>query len=296
MAADGTPELALGDVTSPIFPRSTAKPMQALAMLRNGFEPCDSAELAIATASHLGEPEHVQMVKRLLDRFDLAEEQLRCPRDLPFPDYARAMAISRGGARRIYMNCSGKHAAMLATCVINGWSTTDYPDPDHPLQKSVITTIRELTGQDDVELGVDGCGLPIVPISLTSLARTFAAFTTAAENSPERRIVDAMRAHPHLLSGTAAADLQLMTATPGLVCKVGADGVHAGAFGDSPLMGRAFAFRIADGSNRARIPLTAAILQRMGIDSTAALDTLVETPVLGGDTVVGGIRVISGVV
>lgn len=288
---DGTPDLELGAVHAPIYPRSTNKPMQALALLRSGFEPVDSAELAITTASHFGEPEHVALVRRLLDAHDLRQDQLLCPPDLPFTDAARAVALHNGGARRCYMNCSGKHAAMLATCLRNGWPTENYLAADHPLQRAVIETIRDVSGQPAAELGVDGCGLPIVPVSLTNLARAFATMVTAPEHSGPRRVADAIRQHPYVISGTDAPDLRLMAATPGLMCKVGADGVHAGAMPD----GTAFAYKIDDGDDRARLPLTTAILRRIGVSWTTAHEELASTPVLGGGEPVGAVRVVADV-
>lgn len=288
----GEPTLTLGEVHLPIFPRSTNKPMQAITLLRHGFEPVDDAELAIATASHYGEPDHVALVRRLLDRFGFDEKSLECPPDLPVDEKARAAVLSGSHEpRRIYMNCSGKHAAMLATCAINGWPAEGYLDEAHPLQQAVIATVADLTGEPETDLGIDGCGLPIIPVSLVNLARVFATMATADSDAPERRVADAIRAHPRVISGTNAPDLLTMQATPGLVCKIGADGVHAGALPD----GTAFAYKIEDGSDRARIPLTLAILRRIGVDWTDAHTALAAPAVLGGGARVGVIRAIPGV-
>jgi L-asparaginase II len=292
LGTDGEPTLALGEVHLPIFPRSTNKPMQAITLLRNGFEPLDEAELAIATASHYGELAHVALVRRLLNRFGFDEKALECPPDLPFEERARAAALAESAEpRRVYMNCSGKHAAMLATCAINDWPTEGYLDQAHPLQQSVIATITDLTGEPETDLGIDGCGLPIIPVSLVNLARAFATMATADPGTPQRRVADAIRAHPRVISGTNAPDLLTMQATPGLVCKIGADGVHAGALPD----GTAFAYKIDDGHDRARIPLTLAILHRMGVDWTDAHTELAAPAVLGGGARVGVIRAIPGV-
>lgn len=290
LGADGESTHTLGEVHVPIFPRSTNKPMQAITLLRNGFDPVDEAELAIATASHFGEPDHIALVRRLLDRFGFDDQALDCPPDYPFEERARATALELG-PRRIYMNCSGKHAAMLATCVINGWPTEGYLDEGHPLQRAVIATIADLTGEPETDLGIDGCGLPIVPVSLVNLARVFAAMTTADPGTPQRRVAEAIRANPRVISGTNGPDYLTMRATPGLVCKIGADGVHAGALPD----GRAFAYKIDDGHDRARIPLTLAILHRMGIDWTDAHTELAAMPVFGGGARVGVIRAIPGI-
>ncbi|WP_306364656.1 asparaginase [Nocardia sp. CC227C] len=294
LGPDGEPTVEFGEVHGPIFPRSTNKPMQAITLLRNGFDPVDDTELAIATASHFGEPDHVELVQRLLDRFGFAEDELECPPDLPFEEQARATVLAghdrAKAARRIYMNCSGKHAAMLATCRINGWPTRGYLDAGHPLQRAVTDTIADITGEPETDLGLDGCGLPIVPVSLVNLARAYATMATAPDGSPERRVAEAIRAYPRVISGTDGPDLRVMTATPGLVCKIGADGVHAGALPD----GSAFAYKIDDGHDRARVPLTLAILQRMGIDWTDDHAELAAPAVLGGGARVGVIRAIPG--
>lgn len=292
---DGEPLVELGAVHGPIFPRSTNKPLQALTLLRNGFEPVDDTELAISTASHFGEPDHVELVARLLDRFGFTEDDLECPPDLPFDEQARAAVLAGSdrakAARRIFMNCSGKHAAMLATCRINDWPTRGYLEVGHPLQQSVLETVADVTGEPETDLGIDGCGLPIVPVSLVNLARAYATLATAPEDSPERRIADAIRAHPRVISGTDGPDLRIMSATPGLVCKIGADGVHAGSLPD----GTAFAYKIDDGADRARVPLTLAILQRMGIEWTGAHAELAAPAVLGGAARVGIVRAVPGV-
>ncbi len=289
LGPDGAPRYELGEVHTPIYPRSTNKPMQALALLRSGFEPADDAELAIAAASHHGEDRHVELVTRLLQRFGLDEDQLGCAPDWPADEAARARAYPHG-QRRIYMNCSGKHAAMLATCRINGWPLAGYLDAAHPLQQAVVATIAEVTGEPETELGIDGCGLPIVPVSLVNLARAFATFVTAAPDTPERRIADAMRAHPLVMSGTDAADVRLMSAAPGFLSKTGADGVHAGALPD----GTAFAFKIDDGHDRPRLPLVAAVLHAVGVQWSEDHAELAAAPVLGGGVRVGTIRAVPG--
>lgn len=281
--------LAVGEVNTPIFPRSANKPLQTVAMLRNGFVPADSREVALATSSHGGEPEHVAGVLGLLERNGLTERELRCPPDLPWNDIARARVLAVGGSpRRVFMNCSGKHAAMVAVCAARDWPLESYLDAAHPLQQEIQETIADLSGEDEYELGIDGCGLPIVPLSLTALARAFARLVTGAPDTAERTVAEAVREHPWQVSGTGLDDERLMSTVPGLLCKVGADGVHAGALPD----GRAFALKIDDGSERARIPLTAAILHRIGVEWTEDLAELASAPVLGGGVRVGTIRAI----
>jgi L-asparaginase II len=284
--------LALGEVNTPIYPRSANKPLQAVAMLRNGFAPVDSREVALSTASHSGEPEHVAGVLSLLERNGRSERDLRCPSDLPWNDVARARVLALGGGPRpVFMNCSGKHAAMVSVCATRDWPLDTYLDATHPLQREIRETIAELSGEDEYELGIDGCGLPIVPLSLTALARAFSALVTADPGSAERTVADAVREHPWQVSGTGLDDERLMASVPGLLCKVGADGVHAGALPD----GRSFALKIDDGSDRARLPLTAAILHRIGVDWTEDLAELASAPVLGGGMRVGTVRAIPDV-
>lgn len=289
--AAGDVLLAAGDVSSPVLPRSSNKPVQAVAMLRSGFDGGDAADLALAAASHNGEPEHVARVRALLARHDLTEQDLRCPPDLPlYPPAARAVLAAGGGPSPVLMNCSGKHAAMLATCTAAGWPTGTYLDPEHPLQQAVASTLAELAGEpagDAAATAVDGCGAPLFAVSLSGIARAFSRLVTAAAATPPRQIADAMRAHPFLVAGTDREDTRLMTAVPGLLCKAGAEGVHVGALPD----GRAFAVKIDDGAQRARMPVTVGALHTLGV---TGLDDLAVEPVRGGGAVVGAARLIPG--
>lgn len=290
--SDGETEFELGEVHGPIYPRSTNKPLQALALLRSGFAPADDEELAIAIASHYGEPDQLAAVRRLLDRNGFTEDDLECPPDLPLGELPRARLLAAGEPpARILMNCSGKHAAMLATCAANSWPTSGYTDRAHPLQRAVTDTIADVTGEPETDLGIDGCGLPIVPVAPVNLARAFRTLVTAAPGTRERQVTEAIRTHPRVISGTNAPDLLLMSEVPGLVCKIGADGVHAGALPD----GRAFAYKLEDGAERARMPLTLAILRRLGVPWTDRLAELAAPPILGGGARVGVIRAVPGV-
>lgn len=286
--AAGDVLLAVGDVSSPALPRSANKPVQVVALLRSGLAGCDDADLALAAASHSGEPEHLTRVRGLLARHELTEDDLRCPPDLPLhQEAARAVLAAGGRAAPVLMNCSGKHAAMLATCVRAGWPTRTYLQPEHPLQRAVASALTELAGEPIAATAVDGCGAPLFAVSLTGLARAFSRLVIAAAPAPERRVADAMRAHPFLVAGTGREDTRLMTAVPGLLCKVGAEGVHAGALPD----GRAFAVKIEDGAQRARLPVTVGVLGALGV---TGLDELGREPVCGGASVVGAARLIPG--
>jgi L-asparaginase II len=272
---DGSELCALGDVTSPVFPRSSTKPLQALAMLRAGLELPDDADLALGCASHNGEPGHVRRALAMLERHGLMESALHCPPD----------------PRRAAMNCSGKHAAMLATCVQRGWPVDDYTDPEHKLQRIIADTVAELTGEPIAHTGVDGCGAPLFAYSLTGLARAFRTLVLA-ESGSERRIADVMRAHPWLVAGTGRPDTLLMLAVDGLLAKGGAEGVHAVALAG----GATIALKIDDGSPRPRGTVLVAALDALGAlpDNLAArsvLTGLARGHVLGGGREVGEVRV-----
>jgi L-asparaginase II len=291
IAADGSVLLAAGTADVPIFPRSSNKPFQAAAMLSCGLK-LDGELLALAAASHSGEDFHVAGVRAILASAGLTEEALQCPPDYPLDEKANRAMIAAGAAPdRIHMNCSGKHAAMLATCVAAGWPTDSYRDPDHPLQQEIKSVISRLAGEPVAAVGVDGCGAPLMAISVTGLARAFRAVVLAEPGTAERAVADAMRAYPEWTSGTMRPERSLMTAIPGLLLKSGADGVEGFALAD----GRAGAFKIEDGAARGRVPVTVALLRDLGawtvpgadVDSLAALAT---SPVYGGGQVVGEIR------
>ncbi len=286
--AGGALVASAGDPLGPVFPRSCNKLMQATAMLRCGLRLPDSADLALVAASHSAEPVHVDRVRAMLRTAGLSEDDLRCPPDLPLSDSARETILRAGaGPSRVFMNCSGKHTGMLLTCQAAGWSLHDYLAVDHPLQKACQTAVEDLSGENVAAVGVDGCGAPVLAISLTGLARAFLAAVSAPAGAPERTIADAMRAHPELVSGTGADDARLMRGMPGLLSKGGAEGMVAVAV---PGVG-AMALKIDDGSMRARMPVVVAALRGLSVEA-AVFDELAEPPVLGGGSRVGSVRAI----
>jgi L-asparaginase II len=183
------------------------------------------------------------------------------------------------------MNCSGKHAAMLAACVAAGWPTEGYLDRAHPLQQLIEARLGEAAGEPVSAVVVDGCGAPQHALSLTGLARGMLSLVQAGPGTPGRRVADAMRAHPWLVAGTGREDTELMQAVDGLLVKGGADGVHVAAL---PGAG-AVALKMDDGGDRGRLPALTAGLLRLGM-SAQALSRWLVTPVSGGDGVVGEIR------
>jgi L-asparaginase II len=281
LAADGSSAVRLGSPEDPIFPRSANKPMQAVAMVRNGLG-LEGELLALASASHSGEDFHVEGVQKILAGAGLTADDLLCPPAWPMDlELARVREKSR-----LRMNCSGKHSAMLATCVVNGWPTESYVSPEHPLQRAILETLAELTGDEIVATGVDGCGAPLFAVTLTGLARAFHTLVLAEPDTPERRVADAMRAFPEWTSGTDRDERKLMDAVPGLLVKGGAEGIDAFACAD----GRAGAVKIDDGAARARTPVTVATLRALGVGGLS--EELSTAPVHGGESVVGEIRAV----
>jgi L-asparaginase II len=291
LGADGAPLLRAGQVTQPMFPRSVNKPLQAAALLRAGLD-VDGKLLALAAASHSGEDFHLAGVREILARAGLTESALRCPPALPMDERAQREVLRRGGGpARVQMNCSGKHAAMLACCVSAGWPVASYLDPAHPLQVAIRRTVQELAGEHVQTVAVDGCGAPLFALSLSGLTRALRVLVTAPAGTPERRVADAMRAHPDWTSGSRRPERALMAAVPGLLVKSGAEGVEGLALGD----GRAAAYKIEDGASRVRPAVTVAVLRRLGVTSDpgvdgAALDQIAHVPVLGGQQEVGAVR------
>lgn len=281
---DGQDALSLGDPDIAILPRSTVKPLQALACLRAGAT-LRGEELAIAAGSHTGEDRHVAVVRRLLDRAGLTEDDLGCPVDWPEHEPTRERLLAAGVPReRVRMNCSGKHAAMLLACTTNGWDVASYLEPAHPLQRLVAQTVKDLTGEPVQHVTIDGCGAPLFGVTVRGLARAFHRLATAAANTPEALVAEAMRTHPFYVGGDPHQNSDAMRLIPGLLAKGGAEGVIAMA---APT-GEAVALKVADGNPRATTLIALAALSAVGVDVSSA-GTLMDLPVLGGGQRVGEI-------
>jgi L-asparaginase II len=268
-----------------LLPRSALKPLQAIALLEAGFIG-RGPSLALALASHDGEAIHIDGVRGTLAEAGLDEALLQCPPALPGNEAALADWLRLGqGPAPIAHNCSGKHAAMLATCVAAGWPLESYRDPSHPLQSAIRDRIESLTGVGVCATVVDGCGAPAFAVTLAGLAAAFAELATAS-SGPSAMVANAMRRHPVLVAGTTQTATLAMTAVPGLICKDGAEGVWAAALPD----GRGFAAKFDDGAARGLPVLLAAVLQRWGVPAET-LTGWGEVPVLGGGVGVGALRV-----
>lgn len=284
---DGSLAWSVGSVREPIFPRSCNKPLQASAMVRSGL-PVRERLLALACASHSGEPFHLEGVRDILSGAGLDEAALQTPADWPLDDVARDQWLRSGASpSALAMNCSGKHAAMLATCVVNGWDTATYTEPRHPLQQGIARVFAELTGEPVAATGVDGCGAPLLAASLLGLARAFSGLVRSAPGTAEQLVADAISRFPEYVSGTRRDEASLLGAYPGAIGKAGAEACYVVAMPD----GAAVSLKITDGGSRARPVVMAAALRRLGYDS-GVLDEIGKSHVDGGGRPVGEVRAV----
>ena len=283
-AADGSVELELGSATDPVFPRSSNKPIQALAMVRNGLDVAPH-HLALVSASHSGEDFHLNAVREILDGAGLTVADLQNTPDYPVDEQAKLAWVRAGHDKEsLAQNCSGKHSGMLATCVAAGWDHTAYLDLDHPLQRACDATLAELAGEPVAATAIDGCGAPVMAISLAGLARAFGRIASAAPGTDEARVADAIRSHPEFLGGSRRDVTTFIQRTPGAIAKDGAEAVYAVGLAD----GRGIALKVADGGQRARTVMLAAGRRRLGVE-TDALEALEDAPILGHGEPVGSV-------
>jgi L-asparaginase II len=282
--ADGSLAAALGSASAPIYPRSAVKPLQAVGMLRAGLDARDEL-LALVAASHSGEDFHIDGVRRILGSVGLDESALQTPPSYPLDSQAMIAWVRAGYPELpVAMNCSGKHAGMIAAAASTGERIDTYRDPGHPVQRAIHSAIGDLARQHPDAVTIDGCGAPLYAIDLPGLARAFGRLA-AADEGPEARVAAAIRGHPEYTSGTRRDEYQLHCAIPGLVTKGGAEAVQAiGLPG-----GRGIALKIDDGGSRARPVLAAAVLQQLGYDHPT-LTEHAAPPVLGHGEPVGEVR------
>ncbi|KIS25610.1 asparaginase [Arthrobacter sp. SPG23] len=274
-----------GAPLAPFYPRSSLKPLQAVAMVRAGLNlPADL--LALTAASHSGAAMHRDGALRILEMHGLTPEALENSTDLPYgPDEREEWLRNGGTATQLTQNCSGKHAAMAATCVINGWTVSGYLDPEHPLQQLVAATVGELTGEEPERTSTDGCGTPLFALTLRGMARAFGRLAAAVltdPGSPEAAVGRAIIQHPDMVAGEGRDVTELMRLLPGAVAKDGFEGVQLVGLPD----GRAVAVKISDGGDRARMPVTVRALGALDVD-TAPLAGIATAAVLGGGRPVG---------
>jgi len=258
--ADGHLLLALGDVDRPVYPRSAVKALQAIPLIESGAVDAFTLgehELAVACASHSGDPVHLEAVRSLLTKVGLDESYLACGAHWPVSEGATRTLVRAGRRpRAIHNNCSGKHAGMLAAAVQLGLDPRGYERPDHPLQVMIARIISETCGValDRARMGVDGCSVPTWALPLSALARGFARLGSGEGLTPQwanaaRRLVSACFASPVLVAGEGRFDTMVMAAlAPAVFVKGGAEGVHCAAL---PELGLGIALKIDDGAKRA---------------------------------------------
>lgn len=274
----------------PVFARSAVKPFQALGSVRAGVLErfgLGRRHLALACASHGGSRDHVDVVREVLDACGLVEGALGCGPDRPLDPRERE------GARpaRLRHNCSGKHAFGLARCLAEGWPLDGYFRAGHPLQGAMRDTVAEACGIAAAsQEATDGCGMRTFAVPLAALARAFGRLAGGRLGPAGDRCAAAMRAHPALVAHDGAIDTELMRAEPGLVAKIGAEGVLALGLAD----GRGLALKVRDGAGRAVAPAAVALARAaLGLD-TALPDGLAAAPIVNSRGIrVGELRALS---
>lgn len=283
--ADGSSAIEAGEPDAPMYPRSSLKPLQAVALLRAGLDIPQNL-LALTAASHSGAAMHRDGAAEILALHGLTEAVLGNSTDLPYGVAEREEWLRAGnGPTQLAQNCSGKHASMTAVCVINGWPVEGYLNPEHPLQVLVRDTITELTGEDAAAVSTDGCGTPLFAHTLHGMARAYGRLAAADQSTHEGKVAHAMRRFPEMVAGEGRDVTALMRAVPGLLAKDGFEGLQLVGLPD----GRGIAVKISDGGDRARMPVTVEVLRQLGVDG-GSLDTLHSSPVLGGGLPVGELR------
>jgi L-asparaginase II len=283
--ADGQVKHSAGVPGQPTYARSSLKPLQLIAMVRAGLD-LPGPLLCLATASHSGGREHRDGAEQILALYGLDQTVLRNVPDLPYGAAEREEWLRSGHrASRLAQNCPGKHAAMAATCAINGWTLDNYLDPQHPLQRLIESTIVELVGENTAATTTDGCGSPVFAYSLHAVARAYGRLAAASDETIEGRVADSIRRHPEMVAGEGRDVVRLMRAVPGLIAKEGAEAVQLVGLSD----GTGIAIKISDGGDRARMPATVAILQALGVEP-GRLEALSTPVVLGGGQPVGALR------
>ncbi len=270
--ADGNAVLRLGDVARPVFPRSAVKPLQALPLVETGAADrfgFGDDELAVASASHAGEPAHVALVEHMLARAGLDAAALVCGAHPPIhAPSARALARSGREPSALHNNCSGKHAGFLCVACAMEANPAGYADPAHPVQRAVKAAIEGIAGValEDRSRAIDGCSVPTWALPLEKLAHGFARFGTGRGLDPHRaeaaaRIRAACAANPYLVAGTGRFCTRVMAHFGGRVLvKGGAEGVLCGAL---PEAGLGIAVKCDDGAARAAEVVMAALISRL---------------------------------
>lgn len=269
---DGRQVFSLGDVERLTFPRSAIKSIQALPLVESGAADAfgfEDADLAMACASHSGEPEHVARAELMLKKSGLDASALECGSHWP-TQQSVLIDLAKSGKEPtpLHNNCSGKHAGFLATCMHCGMQTKGYVAQGSEIQDTVRDVMQSVTGAEHSldHCGTDGCSIPTYAIPLSDLANGFAKMATGNGLEPLRakaakRLIDACMAEPFYVAGSRRACTQLMQLAPGRIfVKTGAEGVFCGAV---PELGIGFALKCDDGGTRASEVMVISLLSRL---------------------------------
>ena len=299
LSPDGEVVARHGNADALILPRSSLKPLQAVACITAGAV-LEGEQLAMSTASHTGTDRHASVVRDILTEGGLTEDHLGCPPAWPSDSATRDELVREHGQEtRVRMNCSGKHASMLRACVATGWPTDGYLDPSHPLQAHIREVVERLSGEKVAHTAIDGCGAPVHALTLTGLARAIHRIGTASDRSPfalhrvAGSLVRAVREHPWTIEGPGRPDT-IAIEKLGVFTKGGAEGIMVMVAPN----GTTVALKMLDGGARASTIVAATLLARAGGLLEADVTTLgaaLPLEVLGGGGVVGSIRPGSGI-
>jgi len=284
----GSTLLERGNPDAIVYPRSTLKPVQAIAVLETGVD-LSPLNLTLTTASHCGSTQHREAIRALLESYGLDEWALQCPKDWPLGSAERAQYLAGGHeASALAMNCSGKHAGFLAACTHAGFATEDYLGFDHPLQRAIVETITRYTGEAPTFTSRDGCGAPLHALSLRGLARGIARIA-AGTSEHEQQLLRSVRDNAWAIDGEGR-DNTVTIETLGGIAKIGAEGLVV----IGTPSGVAVAVKILDGSMRATSLVALAALESVGAISSAdatALSARMAHPVSGGEAIIGALEV-----
>lgn len=290
--SEGRVKRSAGNIDRPVYARSSIKPLQALALVETGaaeaFDLGD-AEVALACASHSGEPRHVETVLAWLKRIGCGVDDLECgPQEPERREHLRELYLSGDEATAAYNNCSGKHSGFLSVARHLGHPTKGYIDYEHPVQQRILGILEAMTGLDlgAAPRGVDGCGIPVIGVPLGNTALAMARLADPRDQPEDRqaacaRIRRAMAAEPFMVAGTGRFCTAVMSALKGkALLKTGAEGFYCGAL---PELGLGIALKVEDGNGRAASVAMGSILRQLGViddEDAATLAQSLAPPVL----------------
>ena len=293
VAPDGKVVRAWGDIERPVYGRSALKPLQALPLIETGAADrygVSVAEIALACASHNGEPRHVELVTQWLARIGCGAADLECGSHAPYHEASLAALLKAGRKPdAVYNNCSGKHTGFLCTARHLGERTDGYIRYEHPVQQRILGVLEQMTGQrlSEAPRGIDGCGIPVIGIPLGNMAMAMARLADPDDHVPParaaaaRRILSAMASEPFLVAGTGRFCTRVMEIVGAkIVLKTGAEGVYAAAL---PTLGLGVALKVDDGAGRAAEVAMGRVLRELKLltaDEEKALADILTPPVL----------------